>query len=320
MALSEKDLLEALKAEGGALDDLVTLAVDAVLDLPVDHLVEVEWIVRAVDAALSEGVTSEVIDRYLKPAAARERTRARQTAEPVSAAVPGEMVPEMAALLQRPLPINPEIIQDLVDQKAVRSMLGAVVQEALLGFLQRSKLPGLSGAAGLVGAFGKRAGKGLLGAAGKGLEKGMEQRVREFLDQSMARLTGKIVELASSDGGLKLQGAMRADLFDKALRREVSFFYEELAKMPTDEIWALVPRLLAHNLAREEVREALRGELRAGLEREAGKSMRALLAELGVEDAVRDLALERATPVAHAVVRTEAFGAWLEALLEGSGS
>ena len=308
-------LLAKLRQEGGPLEELVNLGVDTVLAQPVGELVDVEWIIAAVDAGLSSCVTREVIARYLQPAAGRERARGADSGEPVNAWVPDERVPEILELMRRPFPINPDIVQDLVDQGAVRSMVGAVVQEAILGFMQLSaKVPGLSGAASLMGALGRQAGKGLFGGVSKGIEKGMEQRIKDFMDQSMARLTSKIVELASSEGGLKLQGEMRADLMDKALGTRLSFYYEELAKLPAEEIWALVPALISHNLARPEIRAALQEELRLGLAQEADKTAAELLDELGVKDQTRELILRRANPLAAKIVEGEAFGQWLAKL------
>lgn len=271
---------------------------------------------RAVDSALSEGLTAQVIQRYLQPAATRERTRGADTEEKVKAWVPPERVDEIMELMRRPFPLNPDIVQDLVDQGAVRSLVGAVVQEALMGFIQLTgKVPGLTGATNLVGALGRKAGKGLFGGVGKGIERGMEQRVKDFMDQSMARLTGKIVEFASSEGSLKLQGEMRADLFKKSLGTRMSFYYEELAKLPAEGIWGLVPAFIAHNLSRPELREALENELRLGLEQEARKTARELLTELGVADETRALIMERANPLAHGIVETEGFEDWLGKLL-----
>jgi len=314
--MDPKTLLAELRRADGPLEELVALGVDTVLDQPVGELVDAAWIVRAVDAGLSEGVTSQVIDRYLRPAAGRERHRGAATEEKVRAWVPEDRVPEIMELMRRPFPINPDIVQDMVDQGAVRSLVGAVVQEAIIGFVQLTgKVPGLAGATSLVGGLGKKMGKGLLGGMGKGLEKGMEQRVKDFLDDSMARLTGKIVEFASSEGSLKLQGEMRADLFKKALGTRMSFYYEELAKLPAEEMWALVPAFISHNLARPELRQALENELRLGLEKEAKKTARELLTELGTLDETRALILDRANPLAHTIVETQGFEAWLKKLL-----
>lgn len=309
-------LLAELRQESGPLDALVALGVDAVLAQPVGELVGVEWIMGAVEAGLSQGVTSEVIGRYLQPAAGRERSRGEASGERVDAWIPAEQVPQMLELMRRPFLINPDIVQDLVDQGAVRSMVGAVVQEAILGFMQLSaKVPGLSGAANLMGALGRQAGKGLFGGARKGIEKQMEQRIKEFMEQSMVRLTNKIVELASSEAGLKLQGEMRADLLGKALGTRMSFYYEELAKLPAPEMWALIPPLIAHNLARPEIKEALENELRLGLEQEAGKTALELLTELGIADETRELIHKRATPLAQKIVESETFAAWLSDLI-----
>jgi hypothetical protein len=300
------------------LRQLVELSVDELLGRRVDELVDTGLVLKTVETCLRRSVTAEVIERTLKPAAARERERARLSGERVKAWWPGPAAAELLRVLRLPFPLNPRSVESLVDQGAVRSMLGAVLQEAIVGFATRAKLPGLSRGAELAAALGRRAGKGLLGGVGKGIEKQVERAASEFVEQSMSRLTRKLAELLVSDAGLRLQGTLRAELMERAMQARVSYYYEELAKLPADDLWALLPPVIAHNLERPEILAALEGEVQAFLQREGPRPAGDLLADLGIARQVRDLAVRAALPQARRIVDTDAFATWLEQLLSVS--
>ncbi len=309
--------LRALRDEQDeALGQLCALGLDALLALPLEQLVDLDVVLGLLDLACEQRFTAGLVEAYAKPAAARERARAAASAELGQAWWTEETAARMEEILRQSFPLNPQIIDDLVDQRAVRAMLGNVLQEALQAFVQSSKLPGLGSAASMVGSIGRRASRGILGGLKSGLEGKLESTVSDFVDQSMSRITRKVAEIASTEASRKMQGAMRADLFAKARRTPVTFYYEELAKVPAEELWALLPPVLAHNLARPEIREAILGEVRAAIQREAGRPAVELLRELGVEGQVRALAQQAALPHARAIVGAPAFGQWLAALLE----
>jgi hypothetical protein len=293
-------ILKSLRDEDGKqLKRLAELIVDGVLDSPVGQLVDVDLVLGALDAAFDQRVSEEVIERYLKPAARREHTRARDSKEPVEAFLPANQVNALLDIIRRPFPVDPKIINDLVEQKAVRSMLGAIVQEAIQAFVTRAPIPGLSLAVGVVGNLSRR----------------LDQHVGDFLDKSMARLTRRLAELALSETGQKLIGEMGAEMARTAMKTPVSFYYDEVAKLPTEELWALLPPVLAHNLARSGIRQAISGEVEAFLRRDGRVSAREFLDELGILDRVRQLAMGQAHRMARRVIDQPGFETWLEQLI-----
>ncbi len=299
---------------------LVELIVDEVLDRRVDELVTPDDVLETLDVCLAEGVSAATIERYVKPIATRERARAADSGERLAEALSEESAAELVRIMGQPFPLNPKIVNDLVEQGAVRNLLGRVLQEAIVGFVSSSKkVPGLSSAAGLVGKLGSRVGrrasKGILGDVGRGIERQLDKHVSEFLDQSMARITGKLAELVMSESSLKMQAKMRADMMQTAFKTRVSFYYDEAAKLSVDELWALVPPIIAHNLARPAIREAVSGEVRRYLEQDRDLSARALLQELGNAEQVRDLAVETVLDSTRHVVASEAFEQWIGELI-----
>ena len=298
------------------LQRLAELIVDEVLDRRVDQLVSPEDLLRTLDACLAEQVSATTISRHVQPIAARERARAKESGERLEEALRPETAEELIRILRQPFPLNPKIVNDMVEQGAVRNLLGRVLQEAIVGFVSHSKkVPGLSSAAGLVGKLGRRASKGILGDVGRGIERQLDKHVTEFVDQSMARITGKLAELVMSQSSLKMQAKMRADMMQKALKTRVSFYNDEAAKLSADEVWALVPPIIAHNLARPAIREAVTGEVQRFLEMDGARTARALLQELGNVEQVQALAVETVLDAACHVVASEAFEQWIGELL-----
>lgn len=298
------------------LQRLAELIVDEVLDRRVDQLVSPEDLLRTLDACLAEQVSATTISRHVQPIAARERARAKESGERLEEALRPETAEELIRILRQPFPLNPKIVNDMVEQGAVRNLLGRVLQEAIVGFVSHSKkVPGLSSAAGLVGKLGRRASKGILGDVGRGIERQLDKHVTEFVDQSMARITGKLAELVMSESSIKMQAKMRADMMQKALKTRVSFYYDEAAKLSADEVWALVPPIIAHNLARPVIRDAVTGEVQRFLEMDGARTARALLEELGNAEQVQALAVETVLDTSRHVVATEAFEQWIGELL-----
>ena len=311
------NILSSLRDERSRwLQRLAELIVDEVLDRRVDQLVTPEEVLRVLDACLAEEASAATIDRHLKPMATRERARAAESGERLGEAMKPETAEELIRILRKPFPLNPKIVNDMVEQGAVRNLLGRVLQEAIVGFVSSSKkVPGMSRAAGLVGKIGRRASKGILGDVGRGIERQLDKHVSEFLDQSMARITGKLAELVMSESSLKMQAKMRADMMQKALKTRVSFYYDEAAKLSADEVWALVPPIIAHNLARPVIRDAVTGEVQRFLEMDGARTARALLEELGNAEQVQALAVETVLDTSRHVVATEAFEQWIGELL-----
>ena len=310
-------VLAALRdGEARWLKRLAELIVDEVLDRRVDELVDPEDVLATLDACLDEQVTAVTIDKQVKPIFTRERARAVESGERLREAMRPETAEALLALLRQPFPLNDKIVKDMVEQGAVRNLLGRVLQEAIVGFVSKSKkVPGLSSASGLVGKIGRRASKGILGDVGRGIERQLDRHVTEFLDQSMARITGKLAELVLSDNSLKMQAKMRTDMMGKALKSRVSFYHDEAAKVSADDFWALVPPLIAHNLARPAIRQAVTGEVERFLAEDGARTARDVLEELGNAEQVQALAVDAVLDASHHVVGSEAFEQWIGELL-----
>ena len=76
-----------------------------------------------------------------------------------------------------------------------------------------------------------------------------------------------------------------------------------------------VPALVRHNLARPEIQETIRRELREVLALEGKKPLKQILEESGLFEKTREDLMAQAVPQALSLVKTEAFHGWLTLLL-----
>jgi hypothetical protein len=110
-----------------------------------------------------------------------------------------------------------------------------------------------------------------------------------------------------SDETARLLGKRRRAAFLELLKQLESQVARITKKTPWDALDAMVPALVAHNLARAEVRTALREELAAAVAELSTQTLGELLDELGLRAAVADAVRTHGLPLARAFVASEQF-------------
>lgn len=312
-----KKLLAAL-ADETKTETLVGLGFDFVIDQPVSTYLEPTRILAHLDHALTVELTEQAIRRHLRPFLDRETARAQARGDRVGDWLTPEARATLRELVGRPVKLERRFLEGLVKQEAVTHLVRSVVEETLDRFLQTLKPGGTGG--GVFGAMGRGAvglasglGKGLLGGIGAQVEGQLKAAAGTFIAGSMNVLLDRVVHLlAAPDTGVKL-GRMNQAGFDAALEQKTGHVAERGMKLPVDELLAVVPGLLAHNLARPEIRAGLLEELGAFLEVEGARTLRDVLAEARDVDAWRAEVVSVGAPLLRAFVQSEGFKAWIAA-------
>jgi hypothetical protein len=75
----------------------------------------------------------------------------------------------------------------------------------------------------------------------------------------------------------------------------------------------IVPGLIAHNLARPDIRAGILDEVRAFLEVEGDRTLREILAEAGAVEAWRTETIAKAAPLVRTFAASAPFKAWIAA-------
>lgn len=312
-----KKLLAALANQSKS-EALVGLAFDFAVSQPVSTFVEPAQVLAHVERALDESLTEAALRQHVRPLLDRELARARARGDRVGDWLTAEALAELRSLAARPVVLKRSFLEGLVKQEAVAHLVRSVVEETLDRFLQTLK-PGGSGG-GVLGAMGRGAvglasgfGKGILGGLGAQMEAQLKSAASAFIAGSMNVVMDRVVTiLASPETGARL-GRMNMSGFDEALKQKTSKVMEQVMKLPIDDLLDVVPGLLAHNLARPEIRAGILEELEAFLAIEGARTLKEILeASKGLE-VWRAEVLSRGTPLLQNFATTEEFRGWLAA-------
>jgi hypothetical protein len=303
------------------LTEFLDLAFDAFCARRAAELIDPEQLLPALDAALAPARVERWQTRLLGPMRDRIIARARASALTLSVWLPDDVTATLADLLATPVYLPRKAVEEAVASEQVRESVRNMLQEALSSFITKSTAPGdaNAGAGGAIkGALGwgarvaGGAARGLLGSLSTEVQKQLQERVRDFVDGQVATLQQRLVERLTSKDMAKALGLQRKRGFLSALKKKESEAAEGAAKLPHDKLDPLVPRVVAHNLARAELREAVVAEVRAALEEASKQTVGELLEEAGLREIARAALHRHALPVARALVRSEAFGQWWE--------
>jgi len=296
-----------------ALDDS---ALTAFLDLTFDHLcarklsdlVDADRILQALDgSAKSDGITKWQ-SKVIRPLRDRLIARAEKSAIKLGAWLPKEAADAIYMAIGTPMPLPPKLVDELVASEDVRDEVREMLSESLSNFIKK----GFGAPAGIRDALGRgaRAFGGLFGGIGDEVQKQMQERVRDFVDGSVASLQERIVKKLKSEAAAKSFAKRRQKGFKKALERTEAEAVEATRFIPHDAIDMLVPIVLRHNVAREELRRVLREEIALVLE-ELGKStLGEFLDDFGQRDLARASLHAHGLPIARELVKTKEFQDW----------
>jgi hypothetical protein len=128
---------------------------------------------------------------------------------------------------------------------------------------------------------------------------------------SLEVLLGRLVHILATPETAEQLGRLRLAGFEALLTMPTRTAWSLAHKVPIDEIFALVPNLVRHNLAREEIRRAVLAEVEAFLSEEGALSLGDLLGEEGAAT-WREIARERLPHLLGELVASDRFRAWLE--------
>jgi hypothetical protein len=308
--------------------------VDFVLDQPIATWIEVDDVVSIATEAATGPNAALYVERHLRPGWERYLARCKQSGDTLGEALPTDVRARIVRLATTTPPPKGEWARDAVDPKLVRDLLSPVLQDFLVSFARKLPLPGIAagGDGGSRSGFGLRsrlketvekragafveAGRTVLGGLGAEFERQIVTVARDFSDSAGAELRSALKRRVESPEGRRLLSAIITQAIDHTLATPLAHLNEDTAALPWEEIWALIPPVVEHNRGRGPVVEALEDELRAYIDVEGDRTLRALLEEAGTLDITVSRALEQGDAVAKSLFATPQFAAWIDALLE----
>lgn len=279
---------------------LVGVGFDFLMTQPVSRFVTPSQVLEHIEAALRPTHVRRVVTEHLPAALERDRERARARGDRLEAYLTDEALEVFRRLAAEPVRLNPEILEGLVRQDAVRHLVRVMVEETLGRFVQMLKPAAANGSLG----------KGFFARLGAQMETQLSKAAAGFVASSLDFLLGRLAHVLATPETESQLGRLRAEGLDEALKLRTSTLWDLTQGLDPEEVLAVVPCLVEHNLARPEIRELILAEAAAALEVEGGRT----LADLLEPDAVaawRARCMEVAGALLTELVHTAPFEQWL---------
>lgn len=276
----------AAATSDAALADLLDRGFDFLCSRPLADFVDTALVLAAVDRAFTPPRITTFFARFIAPGRERLLARARESKLLLGAWLPDATRDALAALLGAPVTIPQDLIDELVTSDRVRDSVREMLQESLSSMMAKTPL-----------GWGARAASGLFGAR---FNDEVGDRMGQFLDLGVGIVQQRIAQRLAARDTAKALGKRRRRAFKALLLRRETEAGTWFARIPHAMIDALAPTVIAHNLARPEVRDGLRAEIDAVLTELSQQPVGALLDEYGVRALCREAFRARGLPLARA--------------------
>ncbi|MCS6899935.1 MAG: hypothetical protein RMJ98_10520 [Myxococcales bacterium] len=301
------------------------LAFDHLCQQRVSHFLSTEQILEAIDKGCEPERVKKFQQRFVRPQRARLLEWAKHSKVKLKDWLPEQVRDEIAAMLGQPAPLPKSWVEDAVASERVREEVKAMLHDTLTSFVSKATAglgeaapPAVGGAIGRLTKNFAAASKGLLGGLGHTLQKQLQEKVRDFVDGSVAAIQRRIADKLTSDETAIQMGKRRKKAFLQALEWDEAQMARWMEQQPSNRIDALLPILVQHNAARAELREAVKSEVAAVLAELETQTLGELLDELGLRAWAREGSARAGVPWLRGFFATEGFVAWWQANVPGA--
>ncbi len=302
-----------------ATDDEIVQLLDHVFEAlcaqPVGPFLDADRLLDALDAAAAPAALAWTQRTLVIPARVRLLARAGQSDLLLGDWLPPEVAAALTARMKAPVRLPKKLVDEAVASDKVRDATRQMLSDALTTFVQRAaktlaadKPPaGQAGGSGLRGAlgWGAKAAGSVLGGLTEGLQQQLLDRAREQVDGLVGNVQQRIAERLSSDDTARALGQRRGRFVEGLLKTPEREAVKGAAKVDWDEIDADFPKVMAHNLARPAVRDALRAEVAAVGAVLEGETVGSFLDHVGLRGASQALFVRVGVPVVRAALQGE---------------
>jgi hypothetical protein len=303
---------------------LARLVVDETTRAPMKTLATPRWLAGQVVAVLEAAVQGELLRDWAKRRLHLEQSKLQTEARTLRAVLPSEALPPLRQLLGRHYLPNEPLLLRILDQPAMRGLVGTVLADTVSRF--RKRVSDVD--KGLLGGIGKRAaarGRGLLGNFGgmaeniveavkEEVDQAMEGRVRDFLANATGEALKTVARYLSDPAHAAQFGEMRLAVLDVVLDTPIRELADEADKLEPEVAMDVVVAAIRSMLAAPDFRDRLEERIAQLLDESGDGTLGAWLGEVGLEQVWRDTTTELVRDRLAAVVGTDPFEAWWRGL------
>lgn len=322
-------LLTALNSEDSSLrKELCELLVDYHLEQPLARYIGADEIEQLIRQLLSPAAVQGHLNQYLIPIVERSLATMAARNQPLGVWVEPQLRAQAVKMLTRPGGPRFAYMEGAISPTLLRNLLSPVFQEVLLSFTSRltSSLGIATGAGGagtdsrLLGRLGREVGdrgrrwaefgRNLMG--GLGLEEKLGQLAGEFSQQAVTTFRTHLGERLQSQEGQALLRELVDQVLDRLLRAPMAEVQKDCERIPLPELMRLHPGGLAHAVAQPLFDVLLRDEVKRFAQEQSPRPLRDLLADFGLQDEVRQLALTIVQRGADDFLSSDAFARFMD--------
>lgn len=315
-------------ADGAALTSLARMVVDEATATPIATIATPRWIAGQLATALEAGTRGDMMREWVERRIASERERWGAQTRPLRDFVPEEANGPLRELLGRAYAPDEGLMLRIVDQPAIRSMVRVVLTDTVTRFRRRLS----EWDSGLLGGIGKRAakrGRGLLGNVGRNLggmaenlvdvvreevDGAFEGRVTEFVTGATTEAVRTIARYAADPGHAAQFGELRLAILDVVLDTPIRELATEADKLKPETAVDIVVAAVRSAIDQEDFVDRAESRIQKVLAEAGDGTLGAWLEEVGLREVWADTTTELVADRLQAVVRTESFERWWEAL------
>lgn len=318
--MDAQKLIERLRGEDAK--GLAALSIDATLRTELGALLPPALLVstaRAVATAWlgSDGGT-QALGRVVEAVANRLQAEKRAVRDVVAKDVRAAL----REVVGRPFSPDRKLVLTIIDREPTRELVRQLLLDAVLEFGRRASAP-VAGVARGLGSLAKLAGEtvksrsgglgSLVGAVSGEVERQLEKRAVEFVDAALGGVFGQIADSISDPRRAGEAAELRLAIFDGALELTGPQLARELINLDVPGGAQLLRKGLERWLASPDADRELLELATFALERDAKRTAREVLEELGVLEAVRTTAIDQLTQRIQAIAALPELAAWLGA-------
>jgi hypothetical protein len=306
--------------------ELLRMGFDALAAQPLSTIVGHEELAGLIVQGMARENVERITRRHVLPAVVRVEKRLASADEKVGDLLPADSVATLRALVASGKGPRFAWLRGAIDPRDLQELIAPVVQQVLTSFVSKLPIPRLSGSGGTSGGSTGGLG-GLVGKIGKQVSKsasqfagglGLQQLVRDFSQSAAVEVRGAIVDRLRSVEGRKIMRRIRDRVLDHVLKVQASEVVDDFLRVSPLEVGRISEGAVSHVRDLPFFRDILVGEIQAVLAELGTRPLRDVLDEMGLLEGVRTLALGAVEPGLVELVRSDAFGDWLDRLLAQS--
>lgn len=303
---------------------LAALSVDALLDTPLSALSKqgeaVSATRRLLEAWLASDEAGKTLGKVVDLAVARLQARRSALKE----VTPAEVQRTVRELVGRPFSPEKRLVLTIIDRPPMRELVRQLLLDVVLDFGRRASAP-VAGVAKGLGALARMAGEtvkaksgglgSLVGAVSGEVERQVEKRAIDFVDAALAGVFGQLADAVSDPKRAEEAAELRMAFFDGVLELTLPQLAREVMNADVPGGAEVLRAGLKSWLASEASHQGLQQVAQAVLERDGARTVRMLLADWGLAEEARALAVEQLAARLRAIAQTDGFSQWLAALM-----